>query len=83
MQVIHRAAEVFAWTMYGRVAFVVAFLGSALLPSLLRLPTIGIIMTAQIVNGALHALCMHCMHYDALQCMHCNACNALHVPLLS
>lgn len=41
------------WCRWGRHVFLAAFLGLSLIPSLLQLPTISIIMTAQIVNGLL------------------------------
>jgi Mn2+/Fe2+ NRAMP family transporter len=41
------------WCRWGRHVFLATFLGLSLIPSLLQLPTISIIMTAQIVNGLL------------------------------
>mmetsp|Transcript_22816 Transcript_22816/g.58034 ORF Transcript_22816/g.58034 Transcript_22816/m.58034 type:complete len:355 (-) Transcript_22816:331-1395(-) len=41
------------WEAWGRSAFIVVFLALSLIPSLLQLPTIAIIMTAQVANGIL------------------------------
>jgi len=41
------------WAKFGRSGFVVAFISLSLIPSLLRLPAIGVITTAQVVNGFL------------------------------
>jgi len=48
-----KALRVLRWHSWGRFAFIVSFLGLSLIPSLLQLPTITIIMTAQVVNGVL------------------------------
>ena len=45
--------ELLAWRRAGHVLFMTAFLLLALIPSLLRLPPIAVILTAQVVNGCL------------------------------